>query len=103
MSLIYKICGRAEWAAAKAAGVYAGSADDVRDGFIHFSTLDQVPGTQARHFAGRADLVLVTVRVAVLGSALKWEASRGGALFPHLYAALPLDAVDGVADLGVVG
>ena len=54
MSVIYKICGRAEWAAAEAAGVYGGSADDARDGFIHFSTLDQVPGTQARHFAGRA-------------------------------------------------
>ena len=103
MSLIYKICGRAEWAAAEAAGVYGGSADDVRDGFIHFSTLDQVPGTQARHFAGRDDLVLVTVRVVDLGSALKWEASRGGALFPHLYAVLPLDAVEGVASLGVMG
>jgi len=111
MSLIYKICGRAEWAAAKAAGVYAGSADDMRDGFIHFSTLDQLPGTQARHFAGRADLVLITVKVADLGAALKWEASRGGALFPHLFRSLsPDEAVsekplaldaDGVPQLGL--
>ena len=103
MSLIYKICGRVEWAAAEAAGVYRGSADDMRDGFIHFSTLDQVPGTHARHFAGRDDLVLVTVRADALGPALKWEASRGGALFPHLYDVLPLEAVEGVAGLGVMG
>ena len=103
MSLIYKICGRAEWAAAEAAGVYAGSADDVRDGFIHFSTLEQVPGTHARHFAGRDDLVLITVRVDALGPALKWEPSRGGALFPHLYDVLRLAAVEGVAGLGVMG
>ena len=63
------------------------------DGYIHFSTGEQVAETAARHFAGAADLVLVAVAAAALGPALKWEPSRGGALFPHLYGALPLDAV----------
>jgi uncharacterized protein (DUF952 family) len=98
--LIYKICTRAEWAAAQPEGVYRGSADDARDGFIHFSAEDQVAGTRARHFAGRDDLVLVSVRAADLGVALRWEPSRGGALFPHLYGVLPLDAVVAVEDLG---
>ncbi len=89
---IYKIMPAADWAAAKAAGAYTGSADDVRDGFIHFSTREQVAGTLARHFAGQQDLVLVTVDPATLGAALVWEPSRGGALFPHLYGVLPVSA-----------
>ncbi|HTS38919.1 MAG TPA: DUF952 domain-containing protein [Xanthobacteraceae bacterium] len=93
MTAIYKICTAAEWRAAERAGIYAGSAVDCRDGFIHFSSAQQAPETAARHFAGQRDLVLVAVDPAVLGNRLKWEPSRGGALFPHLYGSLTLDAV----------
>lgn len=86
---IYKILHEAEWQAALAAGAYLGSADDARDGFIHFSTAEQLSGTAAKHFRGKHGLVLVAVDAARLGPALRWEPSRGGALFPHLYA--PLD------------
>lgn len=86
---IYKIATRRQWKDAQAAGVFTGAAVDVADGYIHFSTADQVTETAARHFSGRTDLVLVAVETAGLGDALKWEPSRGGALFPHLYA--PLD------------
>jgi uncharacterized protein (DUF952 family) len=91
---IYKICTQAEWTAAAARGLYEGSAVDARDGFIHFSTAPQVAETAAKHFAGQTDLVLVTVDAGRLPvGALKWEASRGGALFPHLYRPLTMDAV----------
>ncbi|WP_439815739.1 DUF952 domain-containing protein [Zavarzinia sp. CC-PAN008] len=86
--LVFKILPRAVWLAAQAAGAWPGSADDLRDGFIHFSTREQVPGTLGRHFAGQRDLVLVGFRAGDLGPALKWEPSRRGALFPHLYAVL---------------
>lgn len=90
MSVVaYKLVDRAEWAAALAAGVYAGSALDRADGFIHMSTAAQLGETARRHYAGRSDLVLVEVALAPLGAALKWEASRGGDLFPHLFAPLP--------------
>ena len=90
---IYKICERARWREAEGAGVFGGAAVDLRDGFIHFSTADQVRETAARHFAGAADLMLVAVDADALGGALKWEISRGGDLFPHLYGVLPLAAV----------
>ena len=91
--LVYKICPRAEWALAIDGGSYAGSAVDRADGFIHFSTAQQAPETAAKHFAGQHDLVLVQVDTARLpAEALKWEPSRGGALFPHLYAPLPVAA-----------
>jgi uncharacterized protein (DUF952 family) len=90
---VFKICGREEWRAAEAAGHYDGNADDARDGFIHLSAKDQVAGTLAKHYAGRTDLVLVSVDPDALGAALKWEPSRGGALFPHLYGKLPVSAV----------
>ena len=93
MATIYKICERAEWHAAERAGTYRGSDDDVRDGFMHFSTAPQVAATAAKHFAQRTDLVLIAVDGDALGAALKWEPSRGGDLFPHLYAALPFAAV----------
>ncbi|WP_395677643.1 DUF952 domain-containing protein [Inquilinus sp.] len=99
---IYKICSAAEWAAAEAAGAYRGSAVDHKDGFIHFSTAEQAEETAARHFAGQDGLVLVALDPERLGDALRWEPSRGGALFPHLYGALPLAAVQGVAPLPLV-
>ena len=93
MPLIYKICRANEWREAESRGVFAGSPDDHRDGFIHFSTADQTLGTYQKYFAHEAGLVLVAVNAGVLGAALKWEVSRGGALFPHLYGDLPLSAV----------
>ena len=90
---IYKICPAALWRDAERAGIFRGSAIDVSDGFIHFSAATQVEETAARHFAGERDLLLLRVDPAKLGAALKWEPSRGGALFPHLYGHLDLDAV----------
>jgi uncharacterized protein (DUF952 family) len=89
LSLVYKILTRAEWSAALEAGVFLGSPIDLKDGFIHFSTGDQWRETLEKHFAGQTDLVLVAVEAEALGADLKWEVSRGGALFPHLYAHLP--------------
>ncbi len=93
MTIIYKICPASEWREAERAGVYSGSAVDRRDGFIHFSTAEQAAETAAKHFAGQRDLVLVSVDAAILGKRLKWEPSRGGAIFPHLYGVLELSAV----------
>jgi uncharacterized protein (DUF952 family) len=93
VATIYKICERAQWRAAEAAGQFRGSAVDERDGFIHFSTTAQLAETAAKHFAGQKDLMLVAVDAGAFGAVLKWEKSRGGDLFPHLYAALPLSAV----------
>lgn len=92
-TLIYHLCRAEEWRAAESAGRYVGSSQDVSDGFIHFSTAAQVEASAARHRAGQPGLLLVAVDPAALGDALKWEASRGGALFPHLYGPLNLDAV----------
>jgi uncharacterized protein (DUF952 family) len=99
VTTIYKICERAAWQAAESAGLYRGSALDIRDGFIHFSTAAQADETAAKHFARQTDLMLIAVDGDVLGPALKWETSRGGDLFPHLYAALPLTAVRWVRPL----
>jgi uncharacterized protein (DUF952 family) len=96
---IFKICTGAEWREAEGAGVYRGSAVDRNDGFIHFSTAEQAAETAAKWFAGQHDLVLVAVDETALGGNLKWEPSRGGALFPHLYDALPLKAVQRVDPL----
>lgn len=93
MTLIYKVLGAAEWALAERDGAFRGSEIDHRDGYIHFSDAAQVERTVALYFAGRDDLMLVGVEASRLGDKLKWEPSRGGALFPHLYAELPLDAV----------
>ena len=110
MSRIYKILERSEWDAAKTAGVFAGSAVDLQDGYIHFSTAGQAVETARRHFHGRPDLVVLEVEAADLGAALCWEPSRGGALFPHLYGQLDVKLVrrvteaplgaDGVPQLG---
>ena len=91
--LIYKITPRFLWCKAEATGTFTGAPVDHSDGFIHFSTADQARETAARHFAGQDDLVLVAVEAAALGSVLKWETSRGGALFPHLYGPLALTVV----------
>jgi uncharacterized protein (DUF952 family) len=93
MTSIYKICEAAQWAEAERAGEFRGSAVDLADGYIHFSTAAQAAETAAKHFAGMTDLVLVAVSADALSSALKWEPSRGGALFPHLYSVLPMTAV----------
>lgn len=96
---IYKLLPAEEWESAQSAGTFAGSDVDVRDGFIHFSTAGQVEETARRHFAGRTGLTLLAVDPAALGAALRWEVSRGGAEFPHLYAELPVAAVTGAVDL----
>lgn len=90
---IYKLCSRAALAEAETKGRFEGSADDRRDGYIHFSSAEQLAGTLAKHFAGETDLVLLAVDTERLGERLQWEPSRGGAIFPHLYAPLPLNAV----------
>jgi uncharacterized protein (DUF952 family) len=92
-TLIFKICDSALWRKAELAGSFRGAPIDASDGFIHFSTVAQVVETAARHFARVDNLVLVAVDAPALGGALRWEPSRGGDLFPHLYAALPLAAV----------
>jgi uncharacterized protein (DUF952 family) len=97
--LIYHMCRRMEWEAALAGGVYAGSSQDARDGFIHFSTAEQLPESARRHRAGQTDLVLLAVDPTLLGDALRWEPSRRGALFPHLYGALSVTAVRWARDL----
>ena len=89
MTTIYKICERASWRLAEQNGIYSGSDADAHDGFIHFSTAAQLAGTAVKHFARQRDLLLVAVNADALGATLKWEISRGGDLFPHLYAALP--------------
>ena len=112
MSRIYKLLDAAAWTAALAAGVFKGSAVDEKDGFIHFSDAAQAQETARLHFHGQSGLVLLSVNAGRLGEALKWEPSRGGALFPHLYGPLPIAAVidarlleldaDGTPNLGVL-
>ena len=99
MTILYKICPEPLWCEAKAAGIFAGAPVDLADGFIHFSTAAQAGDTASRHFAGQADLVLVAVDSPALGDALRYEPSRGGDLFPHLYGPLPLSAVRWVKPL----
>jgi uncharacterized protein (DUF952 family) len=96
---IYKICPASAWREAERQGAYRGSADDLRDGYIHFSTASQVPGTVAKYFEGQKGLFLVAVDADALGDALRWEPARGGELFPHLYGELDFDAVISVMDL----
>jgi uncharacterized protein (DUF952 family) len=93
MPTIYKILPAALWHDAQRTGVFRGSPVDLADGYIHFSTAQQAAETAAKHFAGQSDLVLLHVDAGALGAALKWEPSRGGALFPHLYAPLTLNHV----------
>lgn len=97
-ALVYKILSKDEWQAARTLGLFEGSAVDRQDGYIHFSTAEQVEETAAKHFAGRRDLVLLAVAADALTD-LRWEPSRGGALFPHLYAPLDVAAVASANDL----
>ena len=90
---VYKICSSAVLQEAKGLGRFEGSADDARDGFIHLSAGQQVAGTLAKYFAGQSDLVLLAIDPERLGERLRWEISRGGEPFPHLYGPLDLDHV----------
>ncbi|MGQ7790887.1 DUF952 domain-containing protein [Faunimonas sp. B44] len=96
---VYKICPEPLWREAEANGAFHGAPVDRADGFIHFSAAHQAQETAAKHFAGEENLLLVAVRTDALGEALKWEPSRGGDLFPHLYGPLVLDAVAWVKPL----
>ena len=97
--LIYHMCRRAEWEAARIGGHYSGSSQDREDGFIHFSGPDQIIESAAKHRKGQSDLVIIEVDVEALGPDLRWEASRGGRLFPHLYGKLAVAVVRRVAEL----
>ncbi|WP_306113407.1 MULTISPECIES: DUF952 domain-containing protein [unclassified Roseovarius] len=100
--LIYKIFHASEWADLKANKETAGAPVDLADGYVHFSTLAQAPETAAKHFAGEEGLMLLAVEADTLGDALKWEPSRGGALFPHLYRNLHLSDVHWAQPLPLV-
>jgi uncharacterized protein (DUF952 family) len=93
MKSIYKICGASLWREAEESGQFYGAPIDVQDGYLHFSTALQVRDTAARHFAGQVDLLLIAIDAEKLSDKLRFEPSRGGDLFPHLYAPLPLSAV----------
>ncbi len=97
--MIFKICPAGLWREAEASGAFRGAPVDLADGYIHFSTAEQARETAAKHFAGMTDLLLIATDEAALGPALRWEPSRGGALFPHLYGPLPLSAVAWVKPL----
>ncbi len=99
MPLIYKICTAPEWREAERAGIYSGSGDDRRDGFIHFSTAAQLAGTLAKYFTGQPALFLIAIDPDGLAEELRWEPARGGELFPHLYGDLDLAHVVNVMDL----
>ncbi len=99
MTRIYKISGRKAWNDALQSGVFTGAPVDIADGYIHFSAAHQVHETATKHFRGQPDLILATIDSSLLGDALRWEASRGGELFPHLYGPLPMRAVIETADL----
>ncbi len=98
---IYRLLGAEHWRRAELTGRFSGTEHDLRDGFIHFSTAAQVAEPAARHYRGQPDLLLLRVDADALGSALRWEPSRGGALFPHLYGELPVTAVTRVDTLGL--
>jgi uncharacterized protein (DUF952 family) len=100
---VFKIATRTAWEEACRLGLFAGSDDDLRDGFIHLSTAHQLAGTLAKHFKGQTDLVLITLDADALGEKLKWERARDGDLFPHLYAELPTSAALKVRGLSCNG
>ncbi|MBT4935128.1 MAG: DUF952 domain-containing protein [Rhodospirillaceae bacterium] len=97
--LIFHMCKRHDWQAAQGAGQYVGSGDDLADGFMHFSTAEQVAESAGLHRNGVTDLLLIAVDADRLGPALKWESSRGGQLFPHLYGGLDVSKVISAREL----
>jgi uncharacterized protein (DUF952 family) len=99
LTILYKIMTRRQWTDVQTSGTFNGSDVDIKDGFIHLSAIHQVRSTAEKHFANQPDLVLVSVRTESLGTTLKWEVSRGGSLFPHIYGPLLLDSIDHVAAL----
>ena len=99
MPTIYKISPASAWREAERQGVYKGSADDLRDGYIHFSTASQVAETARKHYFGQTGLFLIAVATEALGDALRWERSRNDQLFPHLYGELDIGAVTAILDL----
>ena len=96
---VYKVLTQAMWAETQRLGEFAGSPVDLRDGFIHLSAADQIEETVRLHFGGQTDLVLLRVAAEAIADGLKWEPSRGGKLFPHLFGTLPLVAIESVAEL----
>jgi uncharacterized protein (DUF952 family) len=102
VSFLYKIMSKQEWESAQAQGIYEGSEVDRKDGFIHLSAAHQVRATAQKHFSGKTDLVLISVAQENLGPSLKWEASRGGDLFPHIYGPLQLNAMSEAVPLPLV-
>jgi uncharacterized protein (DUF952 family) len=100
-SVAYKILSSNDWRRMVAEGRYQGSIVDLADGYIHMSTADQLAETARRHYAGQADLMLLTINLALLDEALVWEPSRGGALFPHIYGPLPIAATRAARALSV--
>jgi uncharacterized protein (DUF952 family) len=96
---VYKVLRRGEWAAAQESRVFTGSADDLRDGFIHLSADHQLRAVCERHFAGERELIVLSFDTAQLGPSLRWEASHKGEAFPHFYGALPLAAVRSIAEI----
>ena len=96
---IFKVCSKTVWEEIRHLTSWAGSPHDLRDGFIHFSTASQLEGTIQKHYAGQTDLMLLAIDGNTLGEALKWEPSRGGELFPHLYGAMPIASVVSAQDL----
>ena len=99
--LVYKIASAESYAPAERSGTFAGMPIDAEDGFIHLSTAAQLPETLRLHFRGQGGLLLIAVRTADIAAGLRWEPSRGGALFPHLYAPLPVTAVAWTAPITV--
>jgi len=93
MTLIFHIARKAEWIKARPLGYYSGTIEDHSDGFIHFSTDEQIVESAAKHRAGETELILIACSTKLLGSQLKWEPSRNGDFFPHFYGNLPLEAV----------
>ena len=99
--MIYKVCSKGVWEEIRQLISWNGSPDDLRDGFIHFSTASQLDGTIRKHYVGQTDLMLLAIDADTLGDALKWEPSRGGDLFPHLYGPLPISRIASAKDLTV--
>ena len=99
--IIYKVCSKVAWEEIRRLTFWNGSPHDLRDGFIHFSTASQLDGTVRKHYAGQTDLMLLAIDADTLGDALKWEPSRDGDLFPHLYGPLPISTVASAQDLAM--